>query len=256
MKPKTPIDMGRNRTGIAISAHADDLVDGAKKLGPRPSFDTSALETLRSSYSNEAEPLGTSPPPVSLKGAAKTIAQVVKGEKPTVFLDLLAERLAFERTGVRLYEGLLVKLDAADVHEGGPTREALQRIRDEELEHFAMLEHAMARMGGDPTAVTPSADVVGVASAGLLAVVADARTTLTEGLKAVLTAELTDNDGWLVLTELATKLGEDELASEFQRALEQEEDHLAQVRAWLTNAIEGQAGVAKQPPGTSPAAPV
>jgi hypothetical protein len=47
------------------------------------------------------------PPPTSMKGMAKSALQALKGEKATVLIDKLAERLAFERTGTRLYETLI-----------------------------------------------------------------------------------------------------------------------------------------------------
>jgi rubrerythrin len=160
-----------------------------------------------------------------------------------VFLDLLGERLAFERTGTRIYEALMAKLEAADPHPAGPTRADLEEIRDEELEHFALLKQAIETLGADPTAMTPSADVIAVASHGLVEVVSDPRVTLTESLKAVLAAELVDNDSWLMLVDVAEGVGQDDLAQEFRRALAEEEDHLARVRTWLNEAVLGEAGI-------------
>ena len=174
----------------------------------------------------------------------------VRGKHPMVFLDLLGERLAFERTGTRLYDALLAKLEAAHEHPGGPTREDLERIRDEELQHFAMVKEALESLGADPTAMTPSADIAAVASEGLVEVLADPRTTLTEALKAILIAELADNDSWLVLADVAERLGHDELAGRFRSALVEEEDHLARVRSWLTAAVDGQAGLEPTAPPT------
>jgi rubrerythrin len=91
--------------------------------------------------------------------------------------------------------------------------------------------------------VTPSADVIGVASSGPLKVVSDPRVTLNEALKAALTAELVDNDSWLMLADVAERLGQDDIAADFRRALAEEEDHLARVRTWLNSAIEGEAGI-------------
>jgi hypothetical protein len=52
------------------------------------------------------------PPPTSMKGMAKSALQALKGEKATVLIDKLAERLAFERTGTRPYETLIQKAQA------------------------------------------------------------------------------------------------------------------------------------------------
>jgi len=163
-----------------------------------------------------------------------------------VFLDLLGERLAFERTGARLYEALLVKLEAASEHAERPTRDELERIRDEEVQHFAVLEEAVEELGGDPTALTPSADITAVAGAGWVQVLADPRCTLNEGLKVILAAELADNDGWLTLADLAARLGHEDLAERFRRALADEEDHLARVRAWVLLSVEAQAGLSSR----------
>ena len=64
------------------------------------------------------------PPPTSLKGVAKTAVDMLKGSKPTVFIDKLGERAAFERTGTRLYQGALAKFDVLGSWDGGPTRAA------------------------------------------------------------------------------------------------------------------------------------
>src|SRR4029434_375002 len=85
-----------------------------------------------------------------------------------IFLDKLGERIAFERTGTRLYGALITKHLAsinagndvlAPAAAGETAAETLQRIRAEELEHFHMLCDAVTQLGGDPSAQTPCADV-------------------------------------------------------------------------------------------------
>jgi len=242
--PTKPTQIGANRTGIASSPmDGKAIVEGAQTGSPAAVFEPPGLLAMRLRYATNAKPVGTIPPPLTVKGAAKAAVEMVKGNKPTVLLDLLGERLAFERTGTRLYEALMVKLEAADPHPGGPTRTDLEEIRDEELAHFALLKRSIEALGADPTAVTPSADVIGVASSGLVDAVADPRVTLTESLKAVLAAELVDNDSWLMLADVAEGLGQDDMADDFRQALTEEEDHLARVRSWLSIAIEGEAGI-------------
>lgn len=254
--PTKPTESGSNRTGMATSPlDGPATVEGAKAGTPSPSTDTPELVEARVSCAKQAAPVGTMPIPTTFKSLTEATKQMLKGKKPMVFLDLLGERLAFERTGTRLYEGLLVKLEAADPHPGGPTREDLERIRDEELEHFALLKKTISALGADATAVTPSADVIAVASAGLVQVVGDPRITLTESLKAALTAELADNDGWLTLADMAERLGHAETAQEFRRALAEEEDHLARVRTWLAAALEGEAGLREAGAPNEPTAP-
>jgi rubrerythrin len=218
-----------------------------------------AITRVRLEYSRGAPPVGTMPPPASLKGAAKTAVDTIKGNKPLVLLDLLGERAAFERTGTRLYDALLVKLEAADAHPGGPTRPQLERIRDEEIQHFQLVKEAIESLGGDPTVMTPSADIMGVASMGWPQVLTDPRTTLNESLKVILAAELVDNDGWLTLIDVAQGMGHDDLAAGFRRALAQEEEHLALVRGWLNTAVAGEAGLEtprEGPPMGAPGGPI
>jgi rubrerythrin len=242
---RQPIEVGNNRTGIKRSPlDAKRAVSGAQEGGTdvTPGRGPVELEQARLAFSREAEPVGTMPPPVGIKGATRTLVDKVRGQTPEVLLDLLGARLAFERTGTRLYEALLVKHGAASVHPGGPTREELEIIREDELRHFRLLETVMRELGGDPTAVTPSADVMAVASAGIGQVLADPRTTLTQGLEAILMAELVDNDSWQTLITLCDELGEDELAEKFRLALHDEARHLVLVRKWLNTTVRGQAG--------------
>ncbi len=253
-----PTALGRNRTGIAMSpADAEKTIQGAAEGSPPPVDEPIGYAAEKLAYSGAAGPYGSVPPPLSLKGMAKTAVDLVTGKKTTVLVDKLAERLAFERGGTRLYEALLVKLDAAEPHEGGPTRDELEEIRDDEQRHFGILIKALRSLGADPTAMTPCADLVGVMSAGLVQALNDPRTTLTQGLEAVLVAELTDNESWDLLIELTADLGEDDLAVEFGQARDQEREHLLKVRSWLANAVRGQAGVAEAetPPQPEPQAP-
>jgi ferritin-like protein len=236
----------RNRTGIKASPiDSREAIEAAEIGTPGPMVNTEAAEltAVRLAYSEAAPPIGTMPPPASVKGAVKTALSRLKGESANVFLDQLAGRLAFERTGTRIYDALLIKQEAAGAHEGGPSREDLLHIREEELEHALLLARCIEELGADPTAVTPEADIQGVAGQGIVQVLGDPRTTLTQALEAVLIAELTDADSWQMLVDLAEGLGQDEMAEQFQLALAQEEDHLANVRAWVSAALLSQAGV-------------
>jgi hypothetical protein len=100
---------------------------------------------------------------------------------------------------------------------------------------------AITSLGGDPTVMSPCADTVMVSSLGLLQVLTDPRTNVAQCLQAILTAELTDNDGWRMLINLAEELGHADLASEFHAALTNEETHLASVRGWLEELVLAQA---------------
>jgi rubrerythrin len=240
---KDPTDLGTNRTGASTSPiDTPRAVEFAARFG-KPDLEPAGLANMRLQYSTEAEPVGSMAPPTTIKGMAKTAVQALKGNKATVFLDLLAERLAYERTGTRIYDAILVKFDAAVPRGSGPTRAELEEIRNEELSHFLMLKEAVQTLGGDPTMMSPSADTTFVATSGIVKMVSDPRTTLTQALKGALTAELTDTASWAMLADLADRLGHDEMAGSFRRALEREERHLLMVRTWVEATVSGQAGV-------------
>ena len=237
-----------NRTGMALSPkHAKDLLDGAVKTKPSMAGDEQGIATVRAAYARDAGPIGSIPPPATVKGAAKTAMKALTGEHASVLLDKMGARLAFERTGTRLYEALIGKVETLGMSDGaGPTVDRLTQILREEQQHFDMLKDAMMRMGGDPTAMTPSADIEAVLSQGVPKVIVDARTDVHQCLEAILIAELADNDGWMMLVELARSLGQDELADEFLKALQEEEQHLRDVRAWVSASTLAKAGTKKK----------
>lgn len=254
--PKKPTDIGANRTGSKLRpGETKKTLEGARQGVVTRSFDVTGINQIRRSLSEVVEPVGTMPPPSSLKGLAKAGLEAMKGNNPMVFLDLLSDRLVFERTAVRMYEAFMVKLEAAHVHPGGPTMEEVAVIRDDELRHMGMLLQTIEDFGADPTVLTPTADICAVATAGVLQVLTDPRTTLTHALHALQIAELTDNDAWLLLTDLAEHLGHEEMANNFRLALADEDRHLDDVRSWLATSIDEQAGVessAEQPASPLP----
>jgi rubrerythrin len=154
-------------------------------------------------------------------------------ERMAVLLDKLGERLAFERQGTRLYEAFLLKVEAAPRGEGGPSAEDLRHIYLQENEHFKFLHNAITDLGGDPAVQTPSADLAGILSHGVLEIVTDPSTTIAQTLQAILNVELVDNDGWQMLMELAAELRQPKLEEQCRRALAEEQEHLNDVRGWL-----------------------
>jgi len=235
---KSAVDIGTNRTGIATSPIDGPLViSGAEQGGASSSGDESAQAAVRAAYVKESGPIGTMPPPASIKGAATTIAQALKGDKASVFIDKLGERLAFERAGVRLYALAIGKAEAGPGWEGSPSVSDFTSIQRDELEHFGLLLGCAKELGADPTVMSPSADVAANLSKGVRDVLADPRTDLRQSLEALLVAELADNAGWELLISLARELGQEQMATRFERALEEEEDHLARVKGWLQRGV-------------------
>lgn len=258
--------LGMNRTGAAVSpAGTAAMTEAADALSPAVPIDTSAAEAERLTYINESEAVGSIPPPTSLKGVVKTGMAKLKGGAPTMLMDKIGERAAFERGGTRLYDALLVKYQAVEALgrevippaellppldgmvvpasvAGESPLQTLTRIRNEELQHLRMLCDSMVQMGGDPTAMTPCADVQATATMGIMQVVTDPRTTLAQSLNAMLGAELIDVASWELLAALAEDAGETELAGRFLGALAQEQEHLAIVKGWVTLMVLEGAG--------------
>jgi len=229
-----------NRTGMQTSPElAEELIEGATSATPSSAGGAEDIAEYRGEYIAEGFPIGSMP-----MMPASEEAEADEEEVGTaVFLDKLSERLAFERTGVRLYEALLNKCQTLGESAPGPTLEDIEHIGAEELEHFLMINQAITDIGGDPTVQSPSADVVGVASLGIMQVLTDPRSSLPQCLQVMLTAELTDNDGWELLIKLADNLGYDDLKEKFATALANEEEHLLNVRTWLSDCVLDSAEV-------------
>lgn len=237
-------DTGINRTGISSAPiqarELLELLDQDRTTAP--AGDQTELARMRRAVAEQSEPLGTVPPPDSVKGFAATAKEMLKGHKPTVFIDKLSERLAFERSGVRLYDAVLSKFDVYGTWDGGPSRADIEEIRDEELRHFKLVHDSIESLGADPTAMTPSADLTGVVSQGIMQAITDARTTLPQSLQALLSAERTDIDGWSLLIELADASGQTKLVDQFRHAHALEEEHARKVQSWVASSIHADLG--------------
>ncbi|AJD49632.1 hypothetical protein S7S_16100 [Isoalcanivorax pacificus W11-5] len=231
--------IGMNRTGIQMSPlQSQQQTDIAEDTAPTLPGDASDLASARQRHISPDDSIGSVPLPGSLKGAVKTTVQKVTGHHPAMLIDKLGERLAFERNGVRLYDALIAKATALAVSAERIAR--LHHFRGEEAEHMERVKRAMEQIGADPTAQTPAADVAGVAAIGVLQVITDPRTSFSQSLDALLTAELTDNAAWELLIDMARDAGQQEMVSSFTQALEQEQDHLGTVRIWLREELDLQ----------------
>jgi len=219
-----------NRTGALMAPErTKELMNGVAKFSPQPDLSQMEAREIRTTIINEGALIGSLPETTDPKAT------------DPIFIDKLGARLAFERSGVRLYEMLMLKRAAVSDDDTEPTSEDLEHIRDEELEHFHLLQRSIVQLGGDPTSVTPAADVEGVVSSGLFQIVADPRTTLSQCLDAALAAELIDNDCWHVLATLARSKGLNDLASEFDDAFDEEQEHLENVRSWIRTGLNIEA---------------
>ena len=223
---ETVTEVGMNHSGMLVAEDGGQKMLENIELTKPNAGDERDLAKLRLAYAKQADPVGTLPEPQQTGLSA-------------VLMDKLGERLAFERSGTRLYDALMVKC-AAEPSAGIPAKE-LKHIRDQEATHFALVGAAIQSLGGDPTAQTPSADVSGVEGMGLMQVLNDPKATVGQALHAILVAEMTDNAAWEELIELTTQAGNEELVERFTRAHAEEQEHLEKVQGWYKAATQAAA---------------
>jgi ferritin-like metal-binding protein YciE len=233
------LQVGGNRTGADISPEdTKEMVQGAEQYSPKARDGNAALAEIEGQYIHEAVSVGSMPAPSTMKGNVKTLTNKLAGRNPEVLLNKLGERLAFERSGVRLYECFIRKCEALNGGSIAPLPiDELLEIRDEEEQHFLMLQECIETLGADPTAQTPDADVSGVAASGLMKVLTDPRTSISQCLQALLTIELTDNAAWELLITLSEDMKLDEMTALFEQALNEEVSHLERVQEWYNTAV-------------------
>ncbi|HEU4776576.1 MAG TPA: ferritin-like domain-containing protein [Telluria sp.] len=230
--------MGMNRTGIQMSpvdSRAMQTADPA--MADAGAGDQSALAVVRNDYIANADALGSVPLPGTLQGAVTMGIRTLAGDSPQILLDKLGERLAFERTGTRLYDALITKCEVMLDGDISMTIDDLEQIRADEARHFRLLADAITSLGGDPTSQTPSADLAGVEAMGLVQVLNDPRASIAQSLHAIVTAELSDKAGWETLIALADEHDIHAMVEDFTNALNQEREHLALVQTWYEEAI-------------------
>ncbi|MEJ7807785.1 MAG: ferritin Dps family protein, partial [Telluria sp.] len=105
--------VGMNRTGMQMSPidsrAMQEVAPSVDRVGD--GADDAAPVGIRSAYIASADTLGSIPLPATLGGAVSMALHALKGDSPHILLDKLGERLAFERTGARLYDALITKCD-------------------------------------------------------------------------------------------------------------------------------------------------
>jgi rubrerythrin len=236
----TAAKLGTNLTGVQMSPKdTKSLMEAVNEVHPDVPGDSKGLMVERVTRAEEADRIGSVPIPGSAKGMLKSTFDMALGKSPELLVDKLGERLAFERSGVRLYDAMIAKAKALGEVDSDLIQ-VLQHIREEEFEHMNMVAEAIETLGADPTAQTPCADIVGVKSMGVLQVLTDPRTNLAQGMGALLTIELEDNAAWELLIELAEAGGHPNIAKGFHKAKEQEDDHLIKVKTLIRRDLIAQ----------------
>jgi bacterioferritin (cytochrome b1) len=157
------------------------------------------------------------------KLASKNVAKVI---------DLLSERLAFERASVKLYDTLIARVRACDDAGLRALASDLERHREQEKEHEEWLEEQIRALGGDAQLPTERSLLADTESEGVERVIRRDR-KIAHDFHALLTAELADNAGWELLAQIAAEMGDEVAQAEFERRLQHEVEHLALVRRTL-----------------------
>jgi len=149
-------------------------------------------------------------------------------------IDLLSERLAFERSSVRLYDAVIEKLEASNDERALAIVDELRVQRDQEQEHQEWLAEEIRALGGDPRVTTELAELVLRETKGIEDVILDGDDQLPHLLHGLLAAELTDNAGWDLLLALADEAGDREAKRQFRKRLREEQEHLSFVHLAMT----------------------
>lgn len=236
----TSAKLGTNFTGVQMSPKdTKSLLEAVETIKPDVPGDSKAMMMERAVRTEEADRIGSVPIPGSAKGMLKSTFDMALGKSPELLVDKLGERLAFERSGVRQYDAMIAKAKAMNTAESDLVQ-VLQHIRDEEFEHMNLVAEAIETLGADPSAQTPCADIVGVKSMGVMQVLTDPRTNISQGINALLTLELEDNAAWELLIELAEAGGHPNIAKSFHKAKAQEDDHLIKIKTLLRRDLISQ----------------
>jgi bacterioferritin (cytochrome b1) len=156
------------------------------------------------------------------------VEKLAKKNKDKV-IDVLCERLCFERSGVKLYDKILERMRQSKEPAITKMLEQMQEHRDQEKEHEEWLEDCIRKLGGDDKKMTEKAKLVTEESKGIEEVIMK-DPQLPHLFHALLAAELVDNAGWDLLVQLADEADDTQAKRDFKKRLHEEEEHLILMR--------------------------
>jgi rubrerythrin len=159
----------------------------------------------------------------------------------TLFVDKLTERWVVERSVVTLYELAIRRL--ANVRGYETLTERLDRFRDQESLHAAMLEQLLHELGHEPRQepATPGINLCASELASLLEILRGEAIAPRYVLETLLTAELIDKGGWEMLIDLAKEADlEDDYLRSFRAAGREEDEHEHVLRTELARVERDQ----------------
>lgn len=152
------------------------------------------------------------------------------GEKNRAkLIDLLSERLTFERAAIRLYDKVLARIAA---EAGGDADRRVQRLaptlrefREQEQEHADWLAQQIRLLGGDALVVSEQGRLAEEEARGVETVILTPDRPIVQLCHALLAAELVDHAGWDLLVQLADEAGDRDAKKAFKKRLAEEDDH-------------------------------
>lgn len=161
-------------------------------------------------------------------------------KNPEKLIELLHERLTFERTSVKLYDRVLSLMAASEDQQILGMLDTMQGYRDEEAEHQEWLEEQIQALGGDVNSESERSRLVATESRGIEQVILREDAELQHLFHALMAAELVDNEGWDLLSALAEEADDDEALDAFLLRQAEEEDHLDYLRQTIARYAESQ----------------
>ncbi len=159
---------------------------------------------------------------------------------PGKLIELLQERLTFERTSVRLYDRVLSLMVASEDPQILGMLDTMQGYRDEEAEHQAWLEEQIQALGGDVNGESEMSRLVAEEARGIEQIILREDVALQHLFHALMAAELVDNAGWDLLAALAEEADDDDALDCFALRQAEEEDHLDYLRQTMSRYAESQ----------------
>jgi len=139
-------------------------------------------------------------------------------------IDVLDERLAFERVSIRLH-GVIIQRVAVEEPAFRRMLPRLEEQRDEAREHVDWLTRQLEALDAAPSNERRRVRLAALQSRGLEEAMVAEDATVGEMLHALATAELAGEAGWQILVELARSAGDLPAVEEFERRRRQETAH-------------------------------
>jgi bacterioferritin (cytochrome b1) len=170
----------------------------------------------------------------------RPVMKMLAAKNPEKLIDLLHERLTFERTSVKLYDRVLSLMATSNDSQVRGMLDTMQAYRDEEAEHQAWLEEQIQALGGDVNAETELSRLVAEEARGIEQVILSQGVELPHLFHALMAAELVDNAGWDLLAALAEEADDDEALDALTLRQAEEEDHLEYLRQTMARYAENR----------------